>query len=238
MSCDKRGVSIREEEKVIYILAKDYFAESASISKQILEKLNERKDKQLRIELSSKSKFFSNSFFKFRQAIIENNWSDVTIRTNSRPSFKQMFSIDGNRRIDTPFYAAMASGSSLTIWTTSKRTVFPNDEYTKEMAHLIGLETPKNLKILFHRSSNEKKPEDFQNRVRNLQSFFIRHIEEIPSIENISFCTGSEKNLLASYVRYPECKQLIKIDISPILPVTISEHIDLNKTESSEKQKD
>ena len=238
MSCDKKGISIREEDNVIYILAKDYFAESASCSKQILEKLNERKDKQLRIELSSKSKFFSDSFFKFRQAIIENDWPDATIRTNSRPSFKQIISLDGSRFIETPFYAAVASGNNLTIWTTSKRTVFSNDAYTKEMAHLIGLEGPKTLKILFHRSSSEKKPEDFQNRVRNLQNFFIRHIEEIPSVENVSFCTGSEKNLLASYVRYPNCKQLVKEGSLPPSLAVVSNHNDLDKAEDTEKEKE
>ena len=242
MSENKKGVRIRVDEDAIHILANDGFSESKKYLDEIFNVLNEKQDKVLRIHLSPKGKSFSNAFNKIRRTIMEKEWDDVDIRINGRSQFKQVFRISGDRDIHTPSYIASRQGDTLEITMTSQRTIFANDIYAKELASLIGLEQPAILNIYLSKSVFEKKnPEEFQNRSRDLQNFFVRHIRDIYGIKAVSFY-DSDQNLLALYERFSDNGVLFEVerdalaqaseDVPPAtLPVYQTKHVRPEKTQ-------
>ena len=198
--------------------------------------------------------------FKIRQAIIENRWANAVIRTNSIPAFKQTSKPNGGRYVQTSHYTYVFENNELKVWTSSKKPIFFDDDYAKEIAHLIKLDAPQTLKIFFLKSNQERKPEKFENRVRDLKNFFVHRIEEIYSVKDASFYIGSEKNLLASYLRFSEGNKLVQRDTTlvklplimlaivlnsnntpPVLPTSKAKHDDLSISkvkETEQKKKD
>lgn len=248
MSENKKGVRIREDKDAIHILANDGFSESKKYLDEIFNVLNKRQNKILRIHLSPKGKSFSDAFSKIRRTVMEKEWPDADIRVNGRSQFKQIFRISGDREIHTPSYVAFGQGDIFDISLTSQRTIFANDIYAKELAFLIGLEQPASLNIFMSKSAMERKnPEEFQNRARDLQSFFVRHIRDIYGIKTVSFYEGSQ-NLLAVHERFSDNGVLFEVerdalaqaseDVPPaVLPVYQTKHVRPEAEEIIEDEK-
>ena len=238
MSSDKKGIRIKEDDESIHISAENNFAEKTAYSKEIFDLLNKKENKRLRITLTPKTKFFPDTLFKIRKAIMGNKWEDASIRIHTRQIFKQTINFSGSKLVKTPAYTSTLNNDELRIWTSQERCVFPNDDYAKEMAFLIGLDKPRFLDVFFNKAHREK-PEEFHKRANALQRFFIPYIRDIYSIENVSFYDRSEENKLSSFVRYLDCKQLIKEDTLYVMPVVKAKHSDFEiPDDENEKTKE
>ena len=206
MSQNKSGIKIVETDDKLYIKAGEAFAEKASYTKEILQRLEMETIKKVSILLSPKSKNFQNTFFLIRNKIIEERLENaqILLTSQSGPCFKQRVDENGNLCLTTRHYSLHSTldKGNLSIHFSRGGKIYANEEVGKEIISIINLEKPQKVSILFVRADNEKH-EAYAKRIKNLQHYFIREAVELYSVKQFDFlvATKDKPMLISSYSR-------------------------------------
>ena len=226
MSKDKSGMKITENADALMISAGESFSEKASVTREIIQRLQQTTSKKVSLLLSPKSKSFQDTLFLLRRTIIDAGLEDARIVLTSQagPSFKQKIDENNDLQITTHDYTVRSDGRNMSIRTTKSGKIFPNENIAKEIAFILASEKPTDVQIIFIRGEKEKH-EAYEKRIQNLENFFVSKAKELYHISSLKFMKGTAERpmLISSYIR-PENSLLLYCEERKNLPVTHSKH--------------